>query len=287
MVIRIVCTVEGDHHSCCSLQCSLYTERTGSNRFFLVCRREHSGRTTLVDIEFDGANFYAKAVFHEVFQIFSGACQHFMSECVYAYITCKLADKLTVSIINSFGNADNQVGSMLESFLNICKELFLIKCNFRKIDQNRIVAFEFTGKDTGSGQPSGMTAHDLNDCNGFFIIINRSVDRNLTNSGCYIFGSTSESRCMVCQDKVIVDRLRDSNETDLAVYSLSIAGKLAYCIHGIISTDVEEVADIVLLKFLKELRIDSVCQVFRKFVTAGTKIRSRCCLDQFKFTVHF
>ena len=92
---------------------------------------------------------------------------------------------------------------------------------------------------------------------------------------------------MVCQDKVIVDRLRDSDETDLAVYSLSIAGKLAYCIHGIISTDVEEVADIVLLKFFKELRIDSVCQVFRKFVTAGTKIRSRCCLDQFKLTVRF
>ena len=57
---------------------------------------------------------------------------------------------------------------------------------------------------------------------------------------------------MVCQDKVIVDRLRDSDETDLAVYSLSIAGKLAYCIHGIISTDVEEVTDIVLLKFFKE-----------------------------------
>ena len=73
-----------------------------------------------------------------------------MSECVYAYITCKLADKLTVSVINSFGNADNQVGSMLESFLNICKELFLIKCDFRKIDENRVVAFEFTGKDTGT-----------------------------------------------------------------------------------------------------------------------------------------
>ena len=208
-----------------------------------------------------------------------------MSECIYAYITCKLADKLTVSIIDSFGNADNQIGSMLESFLNICKELFLIKCNFRKIDQNRIVAFEFTGKDTGSGQPSGMTSHDLNDRNGFFIIINRSVDRNLTDCGRYIFGSTSESRCVVCQDKVIVDRFRDSDETDLAVYSLSIAGKLAYCIHGIISTDVEEVTDIILLKFLKELRIDGVCQVFRKFVTAGTKIRTRCCLDQFKFAI--
>ena len=92
---------------------------------------------------------------------------------------------------------------------------------------------------------------------------------------------------MVCKDKIIVDRLRDSDETDLAVYSLSIAGKLAYCIHGIISTDVEEVTDIVLFKFLKELRIDSVCQVFRKLVAAGTKIRSRCCLDQFKLTVHF
>ena len=210
-----------------------------------------------------------------------------MTESICADITCKLTDKGSVTIVDSFGNADNQVGSMLESFLNICKELFLIKCNFRKIDENRIVAFEFTGKDTGSGQPSGMTSHDLNDCNGFFIIINRSVNCNLTNSGCYIFGSTSESRCMVCQDKVIVDCLRDSDETDLAVYSLSIAGKLAYCIHGIISTDVEEVTDIVLLKFFKELRIDSVCQVFRKLVAAGTKIRSRCCLNQFKLTVHF
>ena len=49
----------------------------------------------------------------------------------------------------------------------------------------------------------------------------------------------------------------------------------------------QKVTDIVLLKFLKELRIDSVCQVFRKLVAAGTKIRSRCCLDQFKLTVRF
>ena len=58
-----------------SLVCFRAASIAASRSFiFLVCRREHSGRTTLVDIEFDGANFYAKAVFHgHIINLFNGS----------------------------------------------------------------------------------------------------------------------------------------------------------------------------------------------------------------------
>ena len=81
---------------------------------------------------------------------------------------------------------------------------------------------------------------------------------------------------MVCVYKVIVDGLRLAKDTDIAADLPGIAGKLADSIHGIVASDIKEPADVHLLEFTEELRINRVFQGFREFVAAGTKIGAWC-----------
>ena len=72
--------------------------------------------------------------------------------------------------------------------------------------------------------------------------------------------------------QVIVDGLWHANEADIAADSLGVAGQFADRIHGIISPDIEEIADAMLLKFLEKLWIHCVLQTLRQLVPAGAKI---------------
>ena len=57
-------------------------------------------------------------------------------------------------------------------------------------------------------------------------------------------------------------------------------------IHGVIASDVDKCLDLQLVQDTENFLINlHVLMDLRKFVTAGTKIRTRCCLDQFKFAI--
>ena len=129
-----------------------------------------------------------------------------------------------------------------------------------------------------------MASHDLNDGDGLFIIINGGIDGNFTDGGGNIFCSTSESRCMICENQVIVDGLWNPDKADLTATYGSITGKFTYSIHGVISADIEKVTDAVFFKFFKEERINVILQIFRQFIATGAKERAGGCFDQFQFT---
>src|SRR5699024_5174890 len=84
---------------------------------------------------------------------------------------------------------------------------------------------------------------------------------------------------MIGENQIIVYRLGLSDYTDRAVYSFCIPGKFAYSIHRIIAAYIKETADIQLFKFLKQKWIYRIIQIFRKFITAGTKIGSGSSLQ--------
>ena len=128
-----------------------------------------------------------------------------------------------------------------------------------------------------------MTSHDLDDRHGFFVVVNGCVDGDLTNGGRNIFCGASESRRMIGEHEIVVDRFRDSDEPDVAFDRFRIAGKLADCVHGIVAADIEKVADIFDCKFFKQLRIDRIVQIFRQLVAAGSEVGSGSCFDQFQF----
>ena len=84
---------------------------------------------------------------------------------------------------------------------------------------------------------------------------------------------------MCIRDRVIIDRFGNPDETDITLDRGGIAGKLADSVHGVISTNIEEAANVSVRKFLKQLRINSICKIFWQLIAAGTQVCSRCCAD--------
>ena len=207
-----------------------------------------------------------------------------MAERIHPHIACQFADECSFSVVNSLGNTDNNVRYLLHCFCRILDKPFRIKSSFRQIDQHRIVSFIFSRQCAGRRKPSGITSHNLYNCHRLLIVIDRCVKRDLAYCRSNIFCSASVSRCMIRHHKVIVNRLRDSHEPNVACHFFRISGELAHRIHRIISSDIEEISNPIFCKLLKQFRVHFIIQIFRQFISAGSKIRSRCCPDQFQLS---
>ena len=204
-----------------------------------------------------------------------------MAESVGTHRGIILADKSSVRIMDTFRNTDNHAAVFFQGFFDILQEVLRVEIAFRKIYVAGIIVLIFTGKDSGSGKPSGVASHDLHDGDGF-LLIHRSVKNNLSYSGGHIFGCASIAGSMVCVYKIVVNGLGLADDTDRAVDLRGIAGKLAHGIHRIIAADIEKPADIQLLKLRKKKRINGILQRFRQLVAAGAKISAGCMLQVFQ-----
>ena len=140
---------ECNHFACLAFEGTFDAVSPGSNGLLLVCGGEHGGRTSLADIELDGADLHAQALLHQILQIFSGAGQHLVAECIYAYIAGKLTDESSLSVVDPFGDADNQVRCCLQGCFDFTDKCLLVKSRLREIDQNRVVPLEFSGEGAG------------------------------------------------------------------------------------------------------------------------------------------
>ena len=198
-----------------------------------------------------------------------------MAESVGTGSTVVFADESAVFIMNALGYTDDNVAVFLKGSINFLEKFLYIEIRFRKINEKWIVSDVFPCKGSGSGEPASVTSHDLDD-GGRFFLIDTGVQGDLTDSGSHVTGSASEAWGMVRIYKVIINGLRLAEDTDVAADLFGIAGKLADGIHGIISSDIKEPADVHLLEFPEQLRINRIFQRFRKFVTAGAKIGARC-----------
>ena len=198
-----------------------------------------------------------------------------MAESVGTGSTVVFADESAVFVMDSLGYTDDNVAVFLKGSINFQEKFFYIEIRFRKINEKWVVSGVFPGKGSCSGEPACVTSHDLDNGDRFFLI-NTGVQGDLTDSGSYVTGSASEARGMVCVYKIVINGLRLAEDTDVAADLFGIAGKLADGIHGIISSDIKEPADVHLLEFPEQLRINRIFQRFRKFVTAGAKIGARC-----------
>ena len=102
-------------------------------------------------------------------------------------------------------------------------------------------------------------------------VIHVGVLPHLGAGGGDILGRGGKAGAVVGAVQVIVDGLWHADEADIAADSLGVAGQFADRIHGIISPDIEEIADAMLLKFLEKLWIYCVLQALRQLVPAGAR----------------
>ena len=103
-----------------------------------------------------------------------------------------------------------------------------------------------------------MTPHDFYDGNRLFIVVNRSICCNFADNRSNVFSGTSISGSVVSFYEIVINCLRNTDKTDLAICSGSIAGKLAYGIHRIISANVEEISDVFFFESAEQFRINRI-----------------------------
>ena len=100
-----------------------------------------------------------------------------------------------------------------------------------------------------------MASHDLDDGDGS-LLIDGGVEDDLADGGGNILCGASEARCVVGEDKIVVDGLRDSDEFHIASNLLRIVGELVHGIHGVVSAHIEEVSDVHLTEVIEDRRVN-------------------------------
>ena len=261
-------TAECDHLPGFALERAFHPVSPGSDRLLLIRPGKHSRGAPLAYIELDRADLHAEAVFDQIFQIFPGTCEHLVPERVHAHIARQLTDKSPFPVIDPLGDADDHIRRFLKRRLHISDELLCVKRSLRQVDEHRVIPLIPARQSAGSSQPSRVASHDLHDSDRFFIIIHRRVHCDLPDRRRHILRRAPESRGVVRLYKVIVYRLRDPHKTDITACLLRIARQLAHSIHGIISPDIKEISDPILLKPFEQLRVHFILQIFRQFISA-------------------
>ena len=94
-----------------------------------------------------------------------------MTKGIGADFACVFTDKGAFGIVNSFGNTNDKVRSLLQGILYLGKETVFVKCSFRQVNQYRIVSFKLSCKSRSGSQPSRMSSHNLYDRNGRLVVI--------------------------------------------------------------------------------------------------------------------
>ena len=99
-----------------------------------------------------------------------------------------------------------------------------------------------------------MAAHALDD-RDHALVVNAAVTGNFHNGGRDILGGRGKARAVIRADEVVVDGLRHADDAALIADLGHITADLGAGVHGVVAADVEEVADVVLFKDLKDALI--------------------------------
>ena len=192
--------------------------------------------------------------------------------------SAQLADETAVSQVDSFGNGNDNGALFRCQVFHFFKEIVHIKWNLRKINQVRTVTVHIFRKCCGSSQPAGMTSHNLNDTYGWFGSTEAFVVADdFLHGCCNVFCSRAVTRCVVCQWEVIIDCFRNSHEFLWFIFLCGIIGKHLDSVHGIISTDIEEIFNVVFFHDFKHFIVYFFISLnLWKLITAGAEKSGWC-----------
>lgn len=188
-------------------------------------------------------------------------------------VTLFLAEQLgdhrsAFCIGDSFGNGDGDEAVLLVNAVHIRQELVRIKGTLRQVNEVRTVIHILTGQCGGCGEEACMTAHynaDIDAAQRTVVQIHSSECLADEASG------RAEARAVVVLLKVIVDGLRNVDGAQVVVRSFCLLVHDADGVRGIVTADVEEIADVVGLHDLEH----AGAVFFIRFITSGKEARGR------------
>ena len=115
IIIFRVCLADKRYHfACFTVKSSLNTKLSCSYGFLLVCGRNQRCRAALTDIQFNGTGFDTETAAYQIFEIFTAACKHFVTESIGSYGTVIFTDKSTICVMDSLGYTYDQITVLFE-----------------------------------------------------------------------------------------------------------------------------------------------------------------------------
>ena len=207
-----------------------------------------------------------------------------MTERVFCHVFIYLlSDKSTLFVSDTLGYNDHTLAVVFFHLLiYVCKELVSRERYFRQINEVRSQAL-VASKSRCSRQPTCVTTHCLNDGDHRSVVYG-CVKFQFHSGRSYVLCSRAVTRAVICAKKVVVYRLWHAHYAALPTRLVHILADLVAGVHRIVAAVVEEITDIILLKyFQKSLIIRLVNFFWFELVSYATQSRRRSIFEQHKF----
>ena len=231
------------------------------------------GGAALQQAELDAAHLRAGLFLHDIRQRGGKSAELRMTEAV-GRGGLRLGDERAVGIVDAFGDGDDAVAVLLIGLGDLGDELIHVEIDFRQIDEVHAMLF-LVGKRGGGGQPTGVTAHALDDRDHAGVVDLR-VARDFHDGSGNILGGGSEARAVIGAEQVVVDRLGHAHDHAVIADLLHIFGDLVAGVHRVVAAVIAEIADVVLLEdFQNALVIGVVLVGIGDLIAAGAERRRR------------
>ena len=190
-----------------------------------------------------------------------------------------LGDEGAVGVVDALGHGHHAVALLLINTLHVSQESVHVEVHLRQVHQ--IGTGAVSGSQSGStGQPAGVTAHDLDDADHAGVI-HAGILIDFHAAGGNVLGSGGKAGAVVGAVQVIVDGLGHAHHAALIANLLHILGDLVAGVHGVVAAVVEEIADIVLLEDLQDALVIGVVHIgVRHLVAAGAQSGGGSILQQ-------
>ena len=172
-------------------------------------------RRTLQGTKLNGTGLASKLACNKACKIRSCTWQLLMSERIYKVnAVSKLTYISSVCGTDSLWYSNHDRRLLLQKLSDSSSKSLKIKCRLRQVNQIWTLAVLSLGQRRWTCQPSRITSHNLYNRNDSVLSLQaEAVTDNLLHGGTDIFCSASISRCVICQCKVIINRLRTSDES--------------------------------------------------------------------------
>ena len=140
-----------------------------------------------------------------------------------------LGHEATVGIMNALGHGDHAAAGLLINALDVGKEGIHVEISLGQVDEvgTRAVLRRKRG---GSGQPTGVAAHDLDNAD-HARVVNVRVLIDLHQARRDVLGGAGVAGAVVGAIKVVVDRLGNAHDTALVADLLHIFADLIAGVH--------------------------------------------------------
>ena len=184
--------------------------------------------------------------------------------------------------MDALGHRSEYLAVGLINLIDVGKELIHIEITFGEVHEIRAGA-KVRGQRSACRKPARVTTHDLHDSD-HAVVVNSRVLIDLHAARCDIFCRAAEAGAVIRAVKVVIDGLGDAHDAALIADGLHVTADLCAGVHGIVAAVIEEIADVVLLEYLKDALIIGVI-IFRSryFITAGAKLGGRSVQQKLKF----